>query len=473
MSSKLSKEASRDWEMMDLDPVTEVKGNEVVRNFERRMPEFNVTRVVFFRALMVMVECLVPNCKGHEKYGVVEEGNIPVVFRRHLPEKLPTYVMFKNHANRPIRVPETGDKMMVGIKWKATETSMLLETQKALPSIFDCLIADLRLRMLFKEFCLECLFMHSNGKGFLLERFLKTLLYHIVPWGRLTGKKESFMPIRCYDRKMEMKFKRIWWGSKSFKVSTDSRSLKEQCSLGSPEKLMRFSREMFEGYDVDPQAGILRNLDSITRINVLVKCSCFGGKSRICQVYCGLLRRLKVVSGKAPEYNISLARWQNDGEEYEDPIWNYSMFGNDTPTQRLESNLTDPISKQCGKCKSFLNIVDVQVPKTTWLFMADLSETLRKMSVKGLQSIGSYQTGGVVFYPAFVLVYNTKNGQFTSLNLVKRDEWRFFDDLCGGLFKNCDPDKVRYQDKLNVRVFFYRKTEVNPHACLSRVASNI
>ena len=48
-----------------------------------------------------------------------------------------------------------------------------------------------------------------------------------------------------------------------------------------------------------------------------------------------------------------------------------------------------------------------------------------------------------------------------------------FDDLCGGLFKNCDPDKVRYQDKLNVRVFFYRKTEVNPHACLSRVASNI
>jgi len=104
--------------------------------------------------------------------------------------------------------------------------------------------------------------------------------------------------------------------------------------------------------------------------------------------------------------------------------------------------------------------------------MADLAETLKKVSAKSLQNIGSYQTGGVVFYPAFVLVYNTKIGHYTTLSLVKKDEWRFFDDLCGGLFKSCDPDKVRYHDKTNLRVFFYRKTEVNPHACLSRIASN-
>lgn len=135
------------------------------------------------------------------------------------------------------------------------------------------------------------------------------------------------MPIRCYDKRMEMKLKRVLVGFKVFsKVSADSKSLKEQCSLGSPEKLMQFSKEFFEGYSVDPQAGILRNMDSITRVNVLVRCSCFGGKSRMCQVYCGLLRRLKVASGKAPEYNISLAKWQNDGEEYENPIWNYSVF---------------------------------------------------------------------------------------------------------------------------------------------------
>jgi len=130
MAAKLPQEVSKDWEVMDLDPVTEVKGNEIVRNFERKMSEFCVTRVVFFRALMVMAERLVPNCKGHEKYGVVEEGNIPVGFRHHLPEKLPIYAMFKNRICRPIRVPETGDKMMVGIKWRATETSILLEAQK-------------------------------------------------------------------------------------------------------------------------------------------------------------------------------------------------------------------------------------------------------------------------------------------------------------------------------------------------------
>lgn len=468
MATKLSK----DWDIMELDPVIEIEGLKVVRKLERRMPEFSVNRVVFFRTLIAIVECLVPNCSGHRKYGVIDEENIPVVFRHHLPGQLAKYAMFKSPICRPIRVPDTGDQLLVGLKWKTTELAMLIATTKVLPSIFDCLIADLRLRMMLKDFCLECLFAHSNGKGLILERFLKTVLYHVVPFGRLKG-KEDYMPVRSYDRKMELKLKRIYWGSKSFRITADTLSLKEQCSLGSPEKPVRHSKEVFEGYFLDPQTGILRNLDSVSKFNVLIKCNCHGGKSRICQVYCGFLRKLKTVAGKAPEYNISLAKWMNEGDEYEDPIWNYSLLGDDTPTIRFDSNLSQPISKTCEKCKNFVNIIDVQVPPTTWLLVADLAETLKKVSVRSLQNIGSYQTGGVVFYPAFVLVYNTKLGHFTTLSLLQKDEWRFFDDYCGGLFKICDPDKVRYGDKLNLRVFFYRKTEINPHLCLSRAASEV
>jgi len=86
--------------------------------------------------------------------------------------------------------------------------------------------------------------------------------------------------------------------------------------------------------------------------------------------------------------------------------------------------------------------------------MADLDETLRKVSVKSLQSIGSYQTGGMVFYPAFVLVYNTKRGHFTSLKM--NDGFLIiFTGVYGGLFKTRNPNKVKYQDKLNILVFFY------------------
>lgn len=467
MATKLPKE----WNVMEMDPVIEIEGLKVIRKLERKMPEYDVKKVMFFRTLILIVECLVPNCTGHRKYGVVEEENVPVVFRRHDPNQKPVYSMFKSQVCRPIRVPETGDQFLAGLKWKATEMSLLMETTKILPCIFDCLLADLRLRMLLKEFCLECLFAHSNGKGLLLERFIKTILYHIMPWGRLKG-RDQFVPLRSYDKKMEMKFRRIYWGSKSLKMMTNSLDLKEQCSLGSPEKPMRYSKEVFEGHIVEPQTGVLRNMDSITKLNVLVKCHCYGGKSRICQVYCGLLRKLRTVAGQAPGYNIYLAKWLNEGDEYEDPIWNYSLFGDDTPTDKFDSNLSSPISKTCSKCESLLEIEDIQVPNTTWLLMVDLAETLKKVSVRSLQNIGAYQVGGVVFYPAFVLVYNTKIGHYTALSLVKKDEWRFFDDICGGLYKNCDPDKVKYIDKVNLRVFFYRKTEVNPHACLSRIASN-
>ena len=465
----MASKAPRDWDLMELDPVIEIQGQKVIRKLERRMPEFKLSQVAFFRALLVMVECLVPNCTGHQKYGVVIDENIPVVFRRHEVGNSPIYTTYKNALGKPIRVPENGDYLLMGLKWKSLDMPMV-EAIRAAQCVFDCLIADLRVRMMLKEFCLECLFSHSNGKGLLLERFVKTVLYHVVPWGRIKDSVQ-YTPVRSYEKKMDMKLKRIYWGDKTFKLQCDPVKLQVHCNIGSPERPILMSMDQFNGYTINAQTGILRNFDSVTKINLLVKCNCEGGRLKMKEAYCGLLRKVKTNAEKEIVFSITLARWTTRGDEYEDPLWDFSMLGNDLPTGYFKTNATSPISRNCEKCKSFINIVDTSVPRTTWLFMADVADNLRKVSLKSLQKISAYHVDNVTFVPAFVLVYNTKNSRFTTINLIRKDEWRFFDDLCGGLFKHCDPDKVKYTDRLNLRVFFYRKTEINPHVCLSLAAA--
>lgn len=454
---------TRDWDVLDLDPVTEIQGQSVYRKLERKLPEFIAAQVAFFRTLLVIIECILPNCAGHQKYGVVVEDNIPVVFRRHEQGHQAVYVAYKNIISRPLRVPENGDLILVGLKWRATDQSMLIDVVNAVQGVFDCLIADLRFRMMTKNFCLECLFGHTNGRGLHLERFIKTVLYHIVPWGRMK-EKDQYLPLRKYERKMDMKFRRLWWGVKMIRLYCDPVKLREHCMIGS------IDGSIFSGYFTDPQSNFLRNLDSITKIDVLMKCNCYGGKPRMCQSYGGLLRRVQTPRGKESEFSIVLAKWFVNGEEYEDPLWNYSVLGAAKPTEYFRKTIAEPLAQNCEHCKVFKSILDTQIPETTWLFMADICESMRKKSIYNLQGITSYQIGGVVFAPAFVLLYNTQNGRFTTLNLIEKNEWRYFDDLCGGLFKTCDPNKVKYNERINLRVFFYRKTEMNPHPCLSRAA---
>ena len=453
----------KDWDALELDPILETNGQTVVRKMDRKLPEYSAPLVAFFRALMFIVECALPNCTGHQKYGVVVEENIPVIFRRHDQGQPAIYVPFKNPISRPMKVPEDGENMLMGLKWRATDRSTLNDTWNTVQNIFDCLLADLRFRMMTKDFCLECLFAHTNGRGLLLERFIKTILYHIVPWGR-SKEKEQYKLITKYEKKMDMKFKRIWWGSIPVKTYCDAVNLREHHTI--ERQMALFS----EPYPIEPQTGILRNLDSITRMDVIVKCHCYGGKPRVCQSYGGIMRKVKTPKGSNCEFSIVPARWLVNGDEYEDPMWNYSNIGFSKPTEFFQKNIAEPLARNCEKCKGFLNIIDTQIPETTWLYMADLTDSMRKSSVYNLQGITSYQIGGVVFIPAFVLVYNTQKGHFTTLNLIAKNEWRFFDDLCGGLFKPCDPNKVKYSERINLRVFFYRKTETNPHSCLSRAA---
>jgi hypothetical protein len=458
---------SKDWDVLELDPTQEIQGHTVVRKFDRKLQEFVAAQVAFFRTLILVVECILPNCAGHQKYGVAVEENIPVVFNRHEKGHQAIYTTYKNPISKPLRVPENGDNLLVGIKWRATDLTLLVEAAAAIQNVFDCLLADLRFRMLTKDFCLECLFAHTNGRGLFLERFIKTVLYHIVPFGRMKD-KEGFVPLRKYIRSMEIKFKRIHWGHRSVKIYCDPATLTEHCLMGTVERPLFASNLEFEGYFVDPQTGLLRNMDSVTKINLIVKCYCLDGKPRPYQAYGGLMRKIKPLRGGDVEFNISVAEWNVKGSEYEDPLWSYSMLGPPVPTQFLKKTLAEPVARVCPKCNSFRAIQDTQVPDTTWFFMADLSEDLRKTTVNKFQGITSYQLGGVVFAPAFVMLYNVKNARFTTMNLLPENEWRFFDDQCGGTFRHTDPSKTKYNDRVNLRVCFYRKTGTNPHPCVYR-----
>ena len=187
----------------------ETNGQTVVRKMDRKLPEYSAPLVAFFRALLIIVECALPNCTGHQKFGVVVEENIPVIFQRHDQGQPAIYVPFKNPISKPMKVPEDGENMLAGLKWRATDPSTLNDTWTAVQNIFDCLLADLRFRMMTKDFCLECLFAHTNGRGLLLERFIKTVLYHIFPWGR-SKEKEQLSSLSRSTRK------RCTWNLREF-----------------------------------------------------------------------------------------------------------------------------------------------------------------------------------------------------------------------------------------------------------------
>ena len=457
---------SKDWFRLDIDPATEINNSLVVRKYDRKLTEYKASKVTFFRTIVMMVECLIPLCTGHQKFGVVIDDNIPVIFKRHDKNEEAIYVRYKNPICQPLRMPESGDKVMSGIRWKVPDpmiASIQIGTQS---TMFDCLLANLRFRMLLKEFCLDCLFMHTNGMGLIFEKFLKTILGHLYIVGR-ENEKDSYRAINHYSRNMEMRVKRIWWGQndKVFRhVCCESNKGLKEGLVYMDSGLWLFNNSP-KGVSVEPNQGVFRWLNTVSKILVNVKCACDGGLVVQKEVYMGLLRKNR----RNDLYSIVLADWDLKGDEYEDPIWNWSMFGPEYASKLVVETQVKPICRMCTKCEGHVNIYNVRVPETTWLFMANLSDILQKGSIEGIRKIGTYVLGGVAFYLAFVVLYNTTTGQFTSLNTY--EFWRFYDDSYGGLLKQCNPSKVKYQNRYNVRAFYIRKTAMSPHRCVVKAAA--
>ena len=458
---------TRDLDIAELDVVQEIDGHAVARKNEVRLPEIPESQVRFFQCFLMIVECFVPMCRGHRKFGVTTETNIPVIFRYHDPSKEAIYCPFKNPLNMPLRVPATGNIVLGGIYWKLTDG---YSKSRVIPSVFDCLIANLRYQMMLtQEFCLECLLTHMNGMGLHLERLLKTVLYHVVPFGRKSDEK-PYKTIDKMDETLDLRFKRIWWGKTTdflwLTCNDFFEGMTEKTFFRVMEPTIYLPNSQSKGVRIESNGGILRNLDSISRITVSLRCSCESGRTRFKTVYIGLLQKAK----RNTIYNISLAQWKTRGEEYEDPIWFWSLYGADRVSVIVKESCAIPITELCKKCNDQITIRDVRVPETTWLFMADLAEPLKKKSLAGLNNIETYSIGGVTFKLAFVLLYNTETGAFTSMNYNK-SQWKFFDDAGGGIYQYSNPNRVKYRNRINVRAFYYRVTETEPHRCLAAAVS--
>lgn len=464
----------KDFRIMDLDPVQEITGRVVKRKKARRPRTFFESEVIFFKTILVFIECLVPACKGHQKYGQVLSENLPVIFKYHDFGEQARYIAFKNPICKPMRVPLDGDALINGIKWRLTNPLSIYATTQG---IFDCLIASLKFLTLTKDFCIECLFQHENGLGHGLEKFLKTVLYHVVVYGRFMD-KEVFKPILAFEKGMSLRFCRIYWEEQGNMFKTACSLVKsipyiyheddvsENFVFSIPNVIIpEYPSKIKHGVQIDPNSHFLRHLNTISSFFVTIQCHCFGKKPYPKIVYTSLIRRNK----RSNDLHLSLAEWRQRGNEYFDPLFHWSLLGPDTPSTVIPSvNQARPISSLCNVCKNAIYIRDIHVPKTTWLLIAEIDQALSKVSVDHFASISTYSLGDVEFELKLVLLYNTVTGHFTSMHLVQ-DEWYFFDDKIGGIFKRCSPYRVKYKDRVNLRVVYMRKTETNPHLCLQNV----
>lgn len=322
--------------------------------------------------------------------------------------------------------------------------------------------------MLSRDICLECLFRHTNGMGLCFERFLKTALYHVVPFGRFTD-KTPYKPVNQFEKGMDLRFRRIWWADmdKSFKqVCFETKYGLKQETIYVPPGVSssELPSKHREGFFLEPNMGILRHLNTVTNINVMLQCSCDSGRIFSRQVNIGLLRKHK----RNDIFSIALAKWDNEGRSYEDPLWEWSLMGSGDPSPAVGKNTASPIVSTCPKCKSMINLKNISIPETTWLFMAEIAEPLWKTSLQGFAQVSSYVLGGVTFRLGFILLYNTTTGQFTSMNI--RKGWRFFEDACENVYRACNPNRVKYRERINLRAFYFRQAEKEPHRCLQEAS---
>jgi hypothetical protein len=451
---------------MEMDPTSELSLSQgVVRKKDRKLPVYPMSRVTFFPALFVFVECFLPACRGHQKFGVVVDENVPVMFKFHDFNEEPTYVTFKTVISKPIRVPLTGDVLVNGIKWRF-DPSVIINTVQC---IFDCLLAGLKFKYLAQKICLECLFRHAGGLGNNLERFIRTVLYHIVPFGRHLD-RDFFRPIRRYEKGMNLRFRRVYWEDKTkmFKYCTVTTKLglKDEIFFNIPGQVHpEYKIAPAYGYYLNPDLLLLRNIDLISCFDATTCCSCNSGKPVPIRAYVHLIRQHK----RSDAISLILAQWESENYDH---LWSWSLFGPEGVDKAVYTrNLAEPISGFCKKCSSMKSVQNVTVPPTTWLLMAEIPSYLHKTPVSMFTHISSYIVNDVIFDLAFVVLYNLETGSFTSLH-YHEDQWFYFDDMAGGIMKRCNPEKVRYHCRINLRLFYLRRSETNPHACLKFAAQS-
>jgi hypothetical protein len=459
----MSSSPSQDFKIIDIDPLTEIIGNHVTRRRDRKLQEFFASQVVIIQGLFSLVECLVPGCKGHSRYGYVASDNSPAFYRYHEKGKEAVYTLFRNSLNRPIRVPLDGDIIINGIKWTLRSLDSIATNSQ---TIFDCLLANLKLQTLRKHFCLECLFMHRNGLGLHFEKVLKTVLHHIIAYGRYL-EKDSFFPVSRYEPGMTLRFKRAFFEKEDcFRYSYLQFKDGFRESLVAIEKntsLSSYPSSFRQGRFIDVDFSVLRHLSPVSSFDVTLQCGCDSGRIKSQHAYVALLRR----NHHQSVFNLAMATWKMNGGLQEDPLWMHSLLGENGPNASVTRVKATPLASICSGCQNMVSVRSIVVPESTWLLICDVSENLYRCSLEGLSSLAVYVVGGVVFRLAFIVLYNQATGNFTSMNF-SHGEWNYYEDNLGGLLKTCNPGKLRYKDRVNARVYYIRDTVSDEnHRCLS------
>lgn len=452
-----------DFNIMEMDPTQELEGHSTIRRKDRKQPLIPVSSISFLPALFVFIDCYLPSCRGHQKYGIVEGENIPVIFKYHDFNEEPAYVAYKSRLSRPFRVPLTGDVLTNGIKWGLDPKCITPTIQ----CVFDCFMANLKLQSLStKSFCLECLFCYPNGTGALLEKFLRTVLYHIISFGRYLD-KDFFRPVIKYEKGMNLRFRRVFWENKNkmFKsccVVTKC-AIQEEVFYGTPGEIdLNYVTPPSYGEYANPELTFLKHMDTVSFFHASTVCGCNSGKPYPIKVFVHLIRR----HPRSGTLSMAPARWDNEGSDYLDPIWTWSLFGPKSVNKAVYTHsLAVPISSVCTVCNQMISISNFIVPSTTWCLIADVPHVLHKVSADYFMSISSFVVNDVVFDLNFILMYNTSNGAFTSVHLFE-NQWFYFDDMAGGMMKRCNVAKIKNRNRIILRLFYFRRTETKPHVCL-------
>ena len=463
-----------DWKMLDLDPTSEIIDGVVKRDPSRVSPTYRSSLVRFYEVFSIIVNCRL--CEhGHRKYGITVD-KIPVVFANHESGKDPLYVPFRGLS--PIRIPTTHDPVIDGVKWLANESHFLCSVpvkgllSKLPMSIMDCIFADLKIRTIM-GFCLNCRLMHLSGVGYLLEMFLKTILSHLIIYSRCTP-FGCFAPFTYNGKEIELKIKRVWWGDHktSFFLSSSfiDGVLKEQIFYKIYEQNLSAPRALNNPLNVN--VSLFRFLDKICQYDAMVQCKCFRG-ARYCKKLFSLIFSREVNPKKELPNNTPYLReilhadYIQSTNDYDDPMLFWSLNGIG-PLDDSALSRTIPLKyKKCENCNSNFKIKSIVVPETSWLFFVDFPLDMQKEPVSWILPYRNFRLGEIWIELAYLILLDTKDNSFTSLNLLN-DKWYYFDDRLAGLLRHTNPANTKYTRRLNLRAVYYRSTEsIKYKRCLS------
>lgn len=458
--------------VLSIDPKTEIVGNVVKRNADRRVMEYPASQVKFFHTLIAFVSCI--RCSGnHFKFGQTIKNNIPVVFKKHERDAEALYEVLI--GNLPIRIPINEDPLVDGVKWALSvipRTPGFRKILSLLPqTMVDCLFTDLKIRIAQESFCLNCHFLHSNGVGFLFESLLRTMMYHLVLYAR-QNVLYDYVPVEILQLPMEVKIKRIWFGSAcdSLCLICDLKSgilLERLCHVRAEQNLVQ---PLITRSPINLNIMPLRFIDKVSSFRLYIKCKCFGGGIRVKN--CSKLLFQKCSSpttGSKHEFKRSIVFADNirPVSDEEDPFWFWSNYGLRDAAEIDFLEFLSPLREiPCKVCNETLTISRVEVPETTWLFNVDFPLNMRQESLMNLTHLESFQLGGVLIKLAFVYVLDIKDNIFTSMHYLDK-KWYYFDDRVGGLIKQFNPFKTNYVKRRNIRAVYYRVVENSPHRCLT------